>query len=193
MKKWLWLLLAVGIAVVGYGLFCVAFDWYENYRRTLPERREAQRQAYLNQTVRGYATEDGVAQASFQATSVEYFGGHMREVQYTQGELIYRERPAMQPEAVPQEMPVKMTEERRELLMDIFNLICKQELWTQGDELPPNPVCDGGEVAYRFTVAGHQGQFKVVNTDPKHLEVFRHKCWQLLESCQSRGRPAAKP
>lgn len=178
--SWKWTLLVVAVLVVGFGLSCVAIDWYENYRRTLPQRHAA----YLNQTVRGYATEEDVAQGSLRVTTVEYFGGHLREVQYTQGKLVYRERPGM-PGTALQEMLVEITDLREELLLDIFNLIAKQRLWNQGDELPPSPVCDGGEVEYRFTVAGHPGQFKVVNADPRHLELFRHKCWKLIELCSS--------
>jgi len=186
-KRWIAVLVGIGIAGGGYLIFCLIVDCYEHYQRTLPQRREAERAAYLNQQVKGYATADDVASGSLKVTTVEYFGGRLKEVQYAKGGLVYRERPGM-PGTPVRETPVEINDRQRELLTDILNLICKQELWRQGDQLPSTRVCDGGETAYRFSVKGHQGQFKAVNTDPKHLEIFRHKCRRLLESCRPEGR-----
>ncbi len=47
---------------------------------------------------------------------------------------------------------------------------------------PERLLMDGGEDGYEFTVGGHTGRFKVINSSPGGLILFRHKCWRLMDS-----------
>jgi len=169
----------------GYALFCVIYDRYEERCRTRPQRVEAKRQEHLNQQVSGYLEDDAMRSAAFRMISVEYFGGYLREWEYADGSVVYRERPGM-PGTPVASVPIQLDENQRLLFADVLNLVVKQELWNQSDL--QQLAADGGEQTYEFSVSGHSGQFKVINIDPPHLDIFRHKCWKLMESLKEASR-----
>ena len=67
-----------------------------------------------------------------------------------------------------------------------INLVVKQDLWDQSDL--QQLAEDGGEETYEFSVSEHRGQFKIINIKPPHLEVFRHKCWRLMDSLKGAAK-----
>ena len=89
-------------------------------------------------------------------TTVDYFGGHLREWEYAEGSVTYRERPGM-PGTPLSSVAIELDERQRSVLADVLNLVGKQELWDQSDMQPEQAVCNGGEDAYEFSVAGHRG------------------------------------
>ncbi len=175
----------LGIAATSV-LFCVA---YSRWRAT-PQRREAARLARLNQRISGFATDDEVRGAHLRMTRVHNFGGYLFEWQYADGKLIYTERRGM-PGTSRSSRSLPLTEAHRQLLSDIVNLIKKQKLWDQADQ--SQPVTDGGEDAYEFTVGGRHGKFKLVNTSPPHLDIFEHKCRKLLELSKKQAKVPVPP
>ena len=106
MKKSTTIITALLVAATCHLLFCFTYDFFEEYGRTLPSRREQQRLACLNQAVRGYISDEDFDNAFFEAVLVEY----------------------------------------------------------------------------HFVVGKYKGQFKLVNTAPKHLEIFLYKVNKVMES-----------
>ena len=176
---------ALLILGVGYAAFCVMYDRYEERQRLRPQRIEAERQAYLNQRVIGYVSDKAVRSAAFRMASMEYFGGHQREWKYSDGSVVYRERPGM-PDTPATSVTIQLEENQRLLLADVLNLVVQQELWNQSDL--QQLAADGGEQIYEFSVGDHSGQFKVINTEAPHLDVFQHKCWKLMASIKETSK-----
>ena len=132
-------------------------------------------QKHLEQRVRGYLSDQELDRAFIRVTNVEYHGGYVTEWEYVNGSFFIRSsgegrRPI-------RESTVDLSEEQAALLHDAMNLIAKQELWNEGDHF--EAAVDGGETVYTFEIAGKIGKFKVVNTDPPELELFRYKCGML--------------
>jgi len=146
---------------------------------------EAERQARLNQRVHGYISDRAAGFATFRMTSMEYFGGYLREWEYADGSAVYRERPGM-PGTPVASVTIPLDENQRLLFADILNLVVKQELWNQPDL--QQLAADGGEQTYDFFVSGHSGHFKVINIEPPHLDIFHHKCWRLMESLKETSK-----
>ena len=116
---------------------------------------------------------------------MEYFGGYTQEWEYADDSAIYRERPGM-PGTPVASAAIQLDENQRLLLADILNLVVKQELWNQSDL--QQLADDGGEQTYEFSVSDHSGQFKVINIESPHLDVFCHKCWKLMESIKEASK-----
>ena len=171
-------LLAVGLfslvlASVGLLAIVAAEDGTEE------DRSDEKRETRLDQPVRGYVSDQKIQQAAFRYTAVDYFGGHLKEWEYDKGVMIYRERPGM-PGTPVDSTSVQLDRQEKELLADVFNLVVKQKLWNQTDQ--QIDAEDGGEVDITFSVAGHQGQFKLINTHPPRLEQLLFKCYRITES-----------
>jgi hypothetical protein len=172
------LLLGLILSAVGYVAFCLAYDRYEEWRHTRPQRLEAKRQAYLNQKVRGRVSDADAQSAVFRTTYVAYCGNVRQEWEYKAGVLTYRawnER-----DVLVHNVSVSPDDLQRSLLLDILNLVVKQQLWRQSDVFPAQVTLDGGAKGYEFTVGGKTGRFKVVNSSPEHLDLFEFKCGKLL-------------
>ncbi|MGA0332469.1 MAG: hypothetical protein ACO3N7_00130 [Kiritimatiellia bacterium] len=147
----------------------------------------AKREAYLNQRIRGYVSNKDLESATFRMVSMEYSGGHLQEWEYADGSATYSESSGV-PDTPAVTVTIPLDKNQLLLLEDVFNLVVKQELWKQTDleEL----AADGGEQTYTFSVGDHSGQFKLINTQPAHLEIFRHKCWKLMESVKRAAKKA---
>jgi hypothetical protein len=174
-------LLAVALLILGGAgvAFCLAYDRYEKWHRAEPQRLEAKQQARLNQQVRGYVSDDAMRHATFRMTSESYWIGYLNEWEYAGGSTVYREQRGMRGIPVT-EKTIQLDETQRSLLADVLNLVAKQKLWNQSDlEVP---MTDGGVLAYKFSVGDHRGQFKLINANPPHIDIFRHKCWMLMQS-----------
>lgn len=157
----------------------------DNMRATCRNWVQNRHQTELEQPVAGFVTDDELRRASLRISSMAYYGGFWNEFEYKAGATVYRCRDGM-PGTPVSTRSVELNVAQRALLADALNLVAKLKLETQSDAHPSQPVCDGGEVEYEFTAGAHKGRFKVVNCDPQHLEQFRHKCWQLLESRMTR-------
>lgn len=176
-----------GIAIAA-ALFVgwVALEWHgvalliDNAGTTCRNWAQNQHLAKLDQHPRGCVTEQEIAAATFRMTSVAYYGGYRCEWRYADGQVVYSEPEQHNGEPVASP-PIRLGNAEQMLLGDVLNLAVKLKLDQQADVRPERPVCDGGEVEYEFAVGGHKGRFKIINTDPRHLEQFRYKCQRLME------------
>jgi 3-methyladenine DNA glycosylase AlkC len=136
--------------------------------------------------VKGFVDEKDLGQATFRITRVEYFGGFTNHVEFAKGKATLTNGKALGNEknAKPAPRVHTLSADEKAALNDVLNLIVRDKLWTQPDAKTEG-VRDGGEVLYEFSVGGHEGKFKLINSSPAHLHVFQTKAANLMNQIEA--------
>lgn len=138
--------------------------------------------------VKGFVDPKDIPQASFAMTTVQYFGGFTTRTEFQGGKATVTKSSMMGGEGAAKPAPVvhTLTAGDQEALTDLFNLIVRDELWTQGD-VKTSGVADGGETIYEFKVGEHEGKFRLINSSPEHLQVLSMKAHNLVNAIEARA------
>ncbi len=180
-RKALWCGLAV--ILLAAGLVLANRKWISQAFTAWRQRRQ---EAFLNQRVQGYLTDQWRRDAFLVVRDLDYYGGHVNEFRWSNDGSRYRQHFAhgsQQPP--PWSPPMQVNPQAAAALEDAINIILRDKLWLQKDLDEAKQMAeaghwvgspDGGERTFEFSVGPHRGRFRLINyPDAPHLRLFLHK------------------
>lgn len=149
-------------------------------KRLVPKRENKnQRRSRLDAHVRGYVIESALSGSLLEIIESHSFTIGKSIRRYKDGKTVSDMVPNVSFSSVYSGNRTReLNGEQVALLLDVFNIINREKLFLQVDEIRED-IIDGGWTEFRFVIGDISGRFRLTNISPRHLDHFLHKIHQL--------------